>query len=584
MSLPASKFQKRFGLLAALVLGLLLALAACSDGDGSTVITAVTPNAQASSVANPPAVSNATPAAGSAAFPYDCSKIFCFGLAQEPVGLLNSQFDPANLVDPASLQISRQVYETLFEFKPSDMQYTYAALLKYPPVESEDGLTITLRIGKGLQFSDKTALNADAIKFNFDRWSDPGNRFHKGDFQTWAAYFGGFPGNLASVTADSVNNHVIIKLKQPMGDFYQVLAMPQFAIVAPSAFNRDTGEFEKNIGSGLYSIDKMEREPSKYIALKENRNYFIERYAENDPNTPYVKSPIIVAKVLKQNQDGLDELRRGNITATDKIRPEQYLAASQSTDLQLLDRKPLNIAFLGMDLTRPPFSNGSVRQAFAQAIDLQNLMKTAYFGLGTPASVFLPPATLGQIDLHDPYPYDPDRARRLLDNAGYNASNPLRLDLWVLPVPRAYYPDPRKAADAIAADLAKVGVKVTVQDSKSWPDFNRDRQDGNLSFYMFGWQGQDGDPNEFLGEFFGKQRGEGGYENPILTGLIQQGLATTDLKDRREPYKEAQDIIYDQYPIIPLAYVKSVVALRPNVTGYNANPTGIESWATVGFK
>ena len=87
-----------------------------------------------------------------------------------------------------------------------------------------------------------------------------------------------------------------------------------------------------------------------------------------------------------------------------------------------------------------------------------------------------------------------------------------------------------------------------------------------------------------MGEFFGKQRGEGGYENPILTALIQQGLSTTDLKDRREPYKEAQDIIYDQLPVIPLAYVKGVVALRPNVTGYFANPTGVESWATVALK
>ena len=169
--------------------------------------------------------------------------------------------------------------------------------------------------------------------------------------------------------------------------------------------------------------------------MHENRNYFVQRYAPNDPATPYVKSPTIVARVLKQNQDGLEELRRGTIGATDKIRPEQYQDASQSGDLQLLDRKPLNLAFLGMDLTRLPFSNSLVRQAFAQAIDLPTLIKDDYFGLGTPASVFLPPATLGQIDLHDPYAYNPERARRLLDTAGYNATNPLRVDLWVLPVP-----------------------------------------------------------------------------------------------------------------------------------------------------
>jgi peptide/nickel transport system substrate-binding protein len=577
---PVKLFPKLAGWLVALLLGTLVA--ACSDNPGTSTVSPTSASAPAPNPANPPAAPTA--AATNTGLPYDCAKVFCFGLAQEPVGLINSKFDPANLVDRPSLQISRQIYETLFEFKPSDMQYNNSAVQKYPPDESEDGLTITVRIGKGLQFSDGTPLNAEAIKFNFDRWSDPGNLYHKGDFQTWGNYFGGFPGNLAGVEADTTNNKVIIKLKQPMGSFYQVLAMPQFGIVSPSAFNKDTGQFERNIGSGLYKIDSMAREPNKYIVLKENRNYFIQRYAEDDPNTPYVKSPVIVARVLKENQDGLEELRRGTIAATDKIRPEEVAAASTSTDLQLLDRKPLNLAFLGMDVTRQPFSNLSVRQAFALAIDLNDLMNKAYFGLGTPASVFLPPATLGQIDSHDPYPYDPERARRLLDNAGYNATNPLTLDLWVLPVPRAYYPDPRKAADAIAADLAKIGVTINVQDSKSWPDFYRDRQNGNLGFYMFGWQGQNGDPDEFLGEFFGSQRGEGGYENPILLGLVQQGLSSTDLKERREPYKEAQDIIYDQLPVIPLAYVKGVVALRTNVIGYNANPTGIENWATVALK
>jgi ABC-type transport system substrate-binding protein len=61
-------------------------------------------------------------------------------------------------------------------------------------------------------------------------------------------------------------------------------------------------------------------------------------------------------------------------------------------------------------------------------------------------------------------------------------------------------------------------------------------------------------------------------------------MATTDLRDRREPYKEAQDIVYNQLPVIPLAYVKGVVALRPNVTGYAANPSGVEDWSEVALK
>jgi peptide/nickel transport system substrate-binding protein len=580
---------KRVSLGLALLLFLSLWLAACSDGAPGTPTSPPGATQAPASNQNQPAVPvNANPpaATGSSAGPFDCSKVFCFGLAQEPVGLIQGNFDPANLVDHSSLQITRQIYETLFEFKPGSMQYGFGSLLKYEPKVSDDGLTYTIRLGKGLRFSDNTSLDAQAVKFNFDRWSDPGNLYHKGDFQTWRDNFGGFPGILDSVQTDG-NNNVIVKLKQPMSSFFQVLSMPQFGIVAPSAFNSTTGEMERSIGSNWYSLSKADMVrtvESKYVVLRENKNYQVERYDPSDPNAPSVKSPVIVALVLKQTQDGLEELRKGTIDATDKIKPELISQAAKDQSISLLERNPLNIAFLGMNLTRPPFNNLVVRQAFAAAIDTQSLVKDYYNGLGQPATVLLPPTALGYTDSHDPYPYDPDRARRLLDTAGYNASNPLRLDLWVLPVPRLYYPDPKKIANAIAADLQKVGVNVTVNDSYSWPDFRSNRISGNLDFYMFGWQGENGDPDEFLGQFYGQQRGEGGYENPILTGLIQNALTEPDQLARRSLYKQAQDFIYDQVLILPLAYTKGVVAVRAKVQGYVASPSGIESWATVEVK
>lgn len=571
-----------------LTLFLTLLLMACSDGAPGTPTSK--PGGTATSKQNAPATPVRTQVATATngnVGPYDCSKLFCFGLAQEPAGLIQGVFDPANLVDRPSLQIIRQIYDTLFEFKPGSMQYGFSNLLKYEPKVSDDGLTYTIRLGKGLRFSDNTPLDADAVKFNFDRWSDPANLYHKGDFQTWRDHFGGFPGILAGVYTDDENNIVTIKLKQPMSSFFQILAMPQFGIVAPSAFNPTTGEMERSIGSSWYGLNKADivrTVENKYLVLRENKLYQTERYDPADPNAPYVKSQVIVALVLKQSQDGLEELRKGTIAATDKIRPELVPQAAKDQTVSLLERKPLNVAFLGMNLTRPPFNNIVVRQAFASAIDTQALVNDYYNGLGQPATVLLPPAALGYIDSHEPYPYDPERARRLLDTAGYNATNPLKLDLWVLPVPRLYYPDPKKIANAIAADLAKVGVTITVNDSYAWPDFRSKRLSGGLDFYMFGWQGEDGDPDEFLGQFYSQSRGEGGYENPILTGLVRKALVDTDPLDRRSLYKQAQDIIYDQVLIVPLAYTKDIVAVRSKLKGYVPNPNGLESWADVEFK
>lgn len=584
--------QKKFlQLWLALVFLLTLALTACGEEADST------PQATTSAGATKAAGGSIAPAVGSSSqpsstiggLPYDCARVFCFGLAQEPAAFLDGRgyFDPANLVDRSSLQIARQIYDTLFEYKPGSMQYLNSSIIKFVDV-SEDGLTYVIRLGKGLRFSDNTPLDAEAVRFNFERWSNPGSIYHKGSFQTYEEYFGGFPGRLVSVTVDKESNSLQIRLAEPMASFFQVLSMPQFGIVAPSAFSPRTGEIERPVGSGWYALERIpgseeryvQRGEQKYVVLRENKLYHAERYDVKNPETQFVKSPLIVAYVLKQNQDGLQELKRGAIAATDKIRPEQTPDIAKDPSLKLLERKPLSTAFLGMNLTRPPFNNIAVRQAFAAALDTRSLVRDYYFGLGIPAGGLLPPTALAYQE-YMPYTYEPERARRLLEFAGYNSSNPLRLDLWVLPVPRSYYPDPRKIALAIAADLAKVGVVINVRDSYSWPDFRRARQDGSFDFYMYGWQGQNGDPDEFLGEFYGKQRGEGGYENLALQRLVKIGAVTPDLRQRRQPYKQALDTIYQEVLVLPLAYGQSVVAVRSNVQGYLTSPNGIEDWHTV---
>jgi peptide/nickel transport system substrate-binding protein len=580
--------MKKFNTLVVLFLILGVLLTACSDESGGD-----TPSPRPTSVTGQVTPSNnpSQPVSGNlvSGLPFDCSKVFCFGLAQEPAAFLDGRgrFDPANLVDRPSLQISRQIYDTLFEYKPNSMQYLNSSLLKFSEA-SADGLTYTLRVGKGIRFSDNTPLDAQAIKFNFDRWSDPSNKYHKEEFETYAKYFEGFPGKLESVTADNTASLVRIKLREPMGSFFQVLAMPQFGIVAPSSFNSTSGEFERPFGSGWYVLDKqsstddryVSRGEQKYVVLRENRLYHEQRYDIKDPLTPFVKSPVIVAYVLRQNQDGLEELRRGTIGATDKVRPEQTPEVNRDPTLKLIERKPLSTAFLAMNLTRPPFSSAVVRQAFSLAIDTRSLVRDYYFGLGTPAGSLLPPSTLAYVE-QPVYNYEPDRARRLLEVAGFGQNNPLSLDFWVLPVPRQYYPDPRKIATAIAADLTRIGVTVRVRDSYSWTDFRRARQDNSLDFYMFGWQGENGDPDEFFQELYGKGRGEGGYDNPAYQALVDSAARFADLRDRRLPYKELQDTLHRDVLILPLAHVQSVVATRADIRGYAPNPNGIESWATV---
>jgi peptide/nickel transport system substrate-binding protein len=577
--MPGLNFKKISGLILALLLTVLLA--GCFEDD-TPAVTSIPPTAPDTAVpqTGQPLVPTVAPnnTATPSNFPYKPDKTFIFGLAQEPVAF-NDQvgLDPANLTDHSSLLIVRQLYETLFQFKPGLMGTQQAAFVRSVTV-SPDELSYAIKLMRGIRFSDGSVLDANAVKFNFDRWAYAGV-YHKGDFQTWRTYFGGFPGDVIdSVEASPDGISVMIKLKRKMASLPQILAMPQFGLVSPASFDQN-GYFARPIGSGPYMAEKPVRGEVHYVVLKPNPNYTMER-----PDT--IKPPLIgtvVAMVLRPGQDGLTEIKRGTISATDKIRPEDMPAAHDDPALSFAYRDPLNIAFLSLNQSRPPFSQREVRQAFAYAINVRGLNDKLYNGLGQPASYFLPPATYGAAST-DPYPYDPDRARQLLALAGYPGGLGFpNLDLWVLPVPRIYYPDPAKIAQAIKSDLANIGITVNVRSDEEWPAYRENRDQGKLTFFMNGWQGSNGDPDEFFGNFFGQTRAEDGYENLALQDIIKQGRETLDLVTRRQLYRQAQEIIYNDYAVIPLSYVQSPVALRPDIAGYVAHPSGIENWAVVSF-
>ncbi|NWJ45036.1 MAG: hypothetical protein HXX08_04070 [Chloroflexi bacterium] len=583
-------------LLAILVLNLILG--ACTE-ETVNVTTPVQPTPQYTQAAVNGTPSAAIEATTPANFKPD--REFIFGLSQEPVAFMRTSpldpttgigLDPANLVDQPSLIIVRQIFDTLFEFKPGSMQYQYAPFIKPDGVYmSEDGLTYTIRIGGGLIFSDGTPLDAESLRWNFIRWSNPNSIYHKGDFTTYRNFFvdlPGYPGYPGILDLDRLevpdSRTLVVHLKAPMPTFFQVLSMPQFAIVSQSSFDKE-GNFIKPIGSGSYMVDKTYDRRAKleqrYMTLKKNPNYAVEK----DPaRLPARTIETIVLKVLAGNQDGLRALRSGEISATDKIKPED-VAANLNDPLFEIQRRPaLNLAFIGINQSRAPFDRVEVRQALAYGINTAALVDKYYQGLGTTAAGFLPPSALGfRTDLKS-YPYDPQKARDLLAQAGYINGIPTPIELWVMPIPRLYYPDPGKIAQAIVDDLAKINIKLVLREESSWVTFNPHRDDGLYTLYMGGWQGENGDPEEFLFRFFGEERKDLGYNNLVVRDWLQSARNDSNLGNRRPIYRQVTDQLLNDLPLIPLAYMDWPVAVLRNISGYEPSPNGIENWAYLSFK
>jgi peptide/nickel transport system substrate-binding protein len=574
------------------ILGLMVA--GCSSSNPTTGVPQPTPT-KAVTTGNGGGVLNPVapvPDQTEVPFNYKADKTFIFGVTQEPIGLnwvgnpnkTGVGFDPANLDDYSSLLIIRQVYETLFEFKPKSTGYQYTPFVVKNVEEAADGLSYTIRMGKGLKFSDGSSLDAEAVKFNFLRWANPNSIFHKGEFSAFRRYFGGFPGNLDIDNLKVLDSNLIkIPLKSPMANFYQVLSMPQFGLVSPTAFD-SKGNFNprKPIGSGSYKIEQQERGENKFVVLTANPEYRTERAVE--AILP-VQLKTVVVKVLKDRQEPLKELKEGNISAANIVKLEEVGLETNKNDpmFELKLRLPVNISFLSFNVSRPPFNLPEVRQAFAYAINTQEIVKNYYYGLGLQASSFLPPNLFAARNDQKPYPYDPDKAKQLLLQVNYNAIQTTPLELWVQPVPRLYYPDPNKIADAIIADLAKVGVQVVKKNSDTWINFIQNRAEGKYNFYMNGWQGESGDPDEFFSRFWRDVTKEIGYDNKILRDLVEGGAREINPLNRRPFYSDAQGIVYNEVLVVPVAYVQSPVAVRRDVTGFDPHPSGFELFGYLNF-
>jgi peptide/nickel transport system substrate-binding protein len=247
----------------------------------------------------------------------------------------------------------------------------------------------------------------------------------------------------------------------------------------------------------------------------------------------------------------------------------------------LLDRAPNNIGYLRFNTHVAPLDNPDVRKAIAMAIDQQSMVSKVFAGFAAPATQFLPPGMLGYDDGTRAFqPYDPAGAMRLLDIA--NARS-FQLELWYMPVARPYFPEPRRAAEAIAADLEKVGITVLLNtvDFTTYRDkFKRNE----FQSWLYGWTGDNGDPDNFLCVFFCNTTQNGSWDDSTAqqaVRLIRDAAADTDPLRRADLYRQASRTIQRGTPAVPIVHADVPVAVSRMVSGYVPHPKGSEAFTLV---
>ena len=274
-------------------------------------------------------------------------------------------------------------------------------------------------------------------------------------------------------------------------------------------------------------------------------------------------------------------MQTGEIQGYDLVDPADIGSISSSSTLKILSRPAFNVGYVGINQKMKPFDDIHVREALAYGLDRAGVVKSFYAGRGQVANQFMPNQVVGYATKGVPsYPYNPDKAKQLLQAAGLTL--PVPVDFWYpTSVSRPYMPDPKKNAEAFGASLEKSGFKVTFHSSPWRPDYLGSVQSGKAQVYMLGWTGDFGDPANFLNVHFGAQNDQFGFNNPSLFALLTKADQETNLEKRQALYQQASIAVMKFLPVVPYVHSSPALAFQKNVLGYKASPVSLEPFASV---
>ena len=326
------------------------------------------------------------------------------------------------------------------------------------------------------------------------------------------------------------------------------------------------------IGTGPYMLENWDL--GNEIVLTRNDNYW---------GTPAVE-PTVIVRWAAEAASRFIELQAGSIDAMDNVGEGDFAVAEADPNINLIVRPPLTGAYIGISNNFPPFDDVRVRQAIAYAIDRQRIVDNFFPPGSIVGTGFVPPAVFGASPEVEPFPYNPDMARQLLEEAAADLGFELPLETTISyrDVVRPYLPVPGTIAVDIQAQLAEVGInaEVVVMESGAFLD---SALAGGEPLHLLGWTADYPDGGNFLDPLFAPGVTQLGDQAPYQEAIIDPLLAASqelDPEARAALFKTTTEGIRDLAPVIPFGHGVSAVAFNARIVNANTSPLdGNENFA-----
>jgi oligopeptide transport system substrate-binding protein len=465
------------------------------------------------------------------------------GTYRRPLSNNPSTLDPALISDIYGFVVAQQIFDGLVQY---DGSLTIVPAIAQSWKGSRDGLQWTFYLRKGVRFHTGREVTADDVVYSFSRLLDPKTNSKAAEvFSKVVGAKDFIEGRAKAVRGFRMIDRFTfqIDLSEASAPFVASLAMGYIKIVPREAVEELGAGFGlRPVGTGPFKFVGWKKDEE--IVLESNNDYFASRpFLNRLEYRIYPGAPMQKMYTAFENGELEDTF----------VPNEELEKVREDKRYQFVQRPILGTRFLGINTSQGPLANVLVRQALSHAIDREALVRTIHKNRYKAAFGFLPPGTYGYDPKLRTFPFDPNRAKSLLAKAGYPGGRGIPpIQLWSSVRP----PDIEREHEAIKKYLADVGIQVELQYHTNWPSFNAQVYEGKYPLFRYSWTADVPDPDNFLYRLFHSQSRNNitRYHNSKVDRLLDQARAEQVYLRRIELYRQAEKLIMEDSPLIPLNY------------------------------
>ncbi len=470
--------------------------------------------------------------------------------------------DPPNM-DPhrSTTAVDRQVFQNLYDkLVDTDENLQIVPMLATSWTISPDGKTVTFKLRQGVKFHDGTPFDATAVKYNFDRMQDPN-----------------FPSARRSEVRPIQKTTVVdpytvaLSLEKPYSPLLYVLTDRAGMMVSPAEAQKAGTNFALHpIGTGPFRF--VEKVPQDHITLERNPNYWVkgQPYLDRIIYRPFADDNARVANVKSGDLDII------NLVPLAQVKQLTQDASKPGARLKLLEHGAFRWQGIWLNVTKPPFDNKLLRQAFNATIDRNAVANVVLQGAAYPAYSFFPNGT----PAHDPTWKIPTRNVPLAKEKLQAAGQVNGFQFTLLAVPNQ---EDQSIAQAVQSMASEAGIQVKIQ----IVEFGTLVHETDTLMHqaaLLGWSGRP-DPDFDIYPFVTKSGigsfNDAGYTNPRVETLLDAARLLNDMAQRRRAYKEVTQILAEDLPHIWLYYPKEYKLASTRLQGFVHVPDGMMRFRTV---